>query len=163
MMATPTWDQPIIVSLPFDARERVEVAGRLDGSVANFTADCRGRRGSEKLVGNARTDYRRRSGVLKHHYPTGAKPVSSMGIDAALKRRSSTVLHAFVVFLHPLEDELDGGLHQPWRSRGDYFSEGRAVDVAVHGSWSVELGVVEDIECLKAELKRLGLGEHYVF
>src|SRR5271155_2099150 len=62
-----------------------------------------------------------------------------------------------------LEDELNRCLHETGRGRTDDFSERRAVDVAVHRRWSVELGVVEEVESLEAELQRLGFSERNTF
>src|ERR1700733_2201672 len=62
-----------------------------------------------------------------------------------------------------LEDELNRCLHQTGWGRADNLSERRAVDIAVHGCWSVELGVVEQVEPLEAELQRLGFSERNTF
>src|SRR5208282_2161766 len=58
-----------------------------------------------------------------------------------------------------LEDQFDRSLHQPGSSRTHDVSERCAIDVAVHRSRSVELGVVENVKSLETELQRLGLTE----
>src|SRR5580658_890492 len=58
-----------------------------------------------------------------------------------------------------LEHELNRSLHQTGGGCADNVSERRTVDVAVHGRWSVELGVVEEVESLETELQRLGFSE----
>jgi hypothetical protein len=51
-----------------------------------------------------------------------------------------------------LKDKLHRGLHQSRSRRTHHFSKRRAINVAVHRGWPVELRVVEYIEPLKAKL-----------
>jgi hypothetical protein len=57
------------------------------------------------------------------------------------------------------ENELYRGLHPTRRRCADHLAEGGAIDIAVHGCRSVELGVVEGVESLETELQRFGLVE----
>jgi hypothetical protein len=56
----------------------------------------------------------------------------------------------------PLKGELGSNLNQPWAGRADDLPEVGAADVAVHRRRAIELGVVEDVECLKPQFHRMG-------
>jgi len=52
-----------------------------------------------------------------------------------------------------LESELQGCLHQPGRRGVYYLAEQGAVDVSIYGGGAEEVGVIECIKALHAELQ----------
>jgi hypothetical protein len=63
----------------------------------------------------------------------------------------------------PSEDNLCRQLDQARRGGADDVTERRTVDVAVHRAGSVELGVVEQVECLETQLEGFRFAEAGVF
>src|SRR5580658_5375077 len=63
-----------------------------------------------------------------------------------------------------LEREFYGHLNQSWSSRADDLAEMRVVHFPVDRGSSIELGMIERVECLQPELKRfrLGYSQHLV-
>src|SRR5271165_1995384 len=93
--------------------------------------------------------------------PLGRASIIALPFDAGESRKSQKRPAVKIVLLkcRTLEYELYRGLHQTRCCCADHLPEGRAIDIAVHGCRSVELRVVEGVESLETELKRLGFGK----